>query len=296
MTPLTRLITTIDARTGFDRWGPDANPLVRRVKRQPTRLSLGVGLWLAVVIGLVGLWPGVRNALRITTYNMSDAEAIIVMMGWPLYFVTPFATAFVTAIGTRRALAPEQFETLSATPLSNFSIVSAWAYTALYRLRAIFLALIALIPLFIVENFAVVVKVSTFFAVEYSYGGSYDTPTYWGNVGAVLVEVAFLLGLLHMNVLAAAVGVHSALKRRSPALTLFPAPTMLLMVMLSPLLSCLVLIAAPHIEVDDTLLTALAVIVALVLMLAPGPVAYRFMRRTAEQWRRQDTVDSRRAV
>ena len=40
MIPFTRLITAIDARTGFDRWGPDANPLIRRVKRQPVRLSL----------------------------------------------------------------------------------------------------------------------------------------------------------------------------------------------------------------------------------------------------------------
>jgi hypothetical protein len=292
---MNRLITTIDARTGFDRWGPDANPLVRRVKRQSARLSLRAGLWLAVGIGLAGLWPGVRNALRITTYNMSDAEAIIVMIGWPLYFVSPFATAFLAAMGTRRALALEHFETLCVTPLSNFSLVSALVYTALYRLRTIFLLLIAFMPLFIVENFAVVVKISTFYAVEYSYGGSYDTPTYWGNAGAVLLEVAFLLGLLHMNVLAAAVGVHTALKRRSLALTPFAAPTTLLLIMLSPLFSC-VLLAVPDIEIGDTLLRVLAVIVALVLMLAPGPVAYRFMQRTAEQWRRQDTVDSRRAV
>jgi hypothetical protein len=285
MTPLTRLITTIDARTGFDRWGPDANPLVRRAKRQPARLSLRAGLWLAVGIGLVGVWPGVRNVQRITTYNLNDAEAIIVMMGWPLYFVTPFATAFLTAMGTRRALAPEQFETLSVTPLSNFSIVAALVYTALYRLRAIFLALIAFMPLFIIMNFAVVVKISTFFAVEYSYGGSYDTPTYWGSVGAVLFEVAFLLGLLHMNMLAAAVGVHAALKRRSLALALFAAPTTLLLFMLSPLFSC-VLLSVPDIEISDTLLRMLAVIIALVLMLAPGPVAYSFMQRTAEQWRR----------
>jgi hypothetical protein len=285
MTPLTRLITTIDARTGFDRWGPDANPLVRRAKRQPARISLRAGLWLAVAIGLVSAWPGVRNVQRITTYNMSDAEAITVMLGWPLYFVTPFATAFLADMITRRALAPEQFETLCVTPLSNFSIVTAFVYTALYRLRAIFLMMIAFMPLFIVENFAVVIKISTFFAVQYHYGGSYDTPTYWGNVGAVLLEVAFLLGLLHMNVLAAAVGVHAALKRRSLALTLFAAPTTLLLIMLSPLFSC-VLLSVPDLEIGDTLLRMLAVIVALVLMLAPGPVAYRFMQRTAEQWRR----------
>jgi hypothetical protein len=285
MTPLTRLITAIDARTGFDRWGPDANPLVRRVKRQPVRLSLRAGLWLGLVIGLAGVWPGVRNVQRITTYNMSDAEAMIVMLGWPLYFVTPFATTFLTAIGTRRALAQEEFETLYVTPLSNFGIVSALAYTALYRLRTIFLLLIALMPLFIVVNFAVVAKISAFFAINYSYGGNYGHLTYWGNVGTVLLEVAFLLGLLHMNVLAAAVGVHTALKRRSLALALFAAPSTLLLVMLSPLFSC-VLLSVPDSEISDTLLTALAVIVALVLMLAPGPVAYRFMQRTAEQWRR----------
>jgi hypothetical protein len=48
----------------------------------------------------------------------------------------------------------------------------------------------------------------------------------------------------------------------------------------------MVLITMPRIEIDDTLLTALAVLVALVLMIAPGPVAYRFMQRTAVQWRR----------
>ena len=297
MIPFTRLITAIDARTGFDRWGPDANPLIRRVKRQPVRLSLRAGLWLAFVIGLAGMWPGVQNVQHITSHNMSDAEAIIVMMGWPLYFVTPFATAFMTAMGTRRALAPERFETLYVTPLSNFSIVSALVYTALYRLRTIFLLLIAFMPLFIIMNFAVVVKISSFFAIEYNgYGGNYGHLTYWGNVGAVLLEMAFLLGLLHMNVLAAAVGVHTGLKRRSLALALFAAPSTLLLVMLSPLFSCVVLLSVPNLEIGDTLLTALAVIVALVLMLAPGPVAHSFMRRTADQWRRDITVDSRRTV
>jgi hypothetical protein len=286
MQRLNHLIATIDTRTGFDRWGPEANPLIRQIKRQPVRVSLRAGLWLAVVIGLVGIWPGVRNALHATTYNLSDPEAIVVMMGWPLYFVSPFATAFLAAIGTKRMLAPERFETLYVTPLSNLSIVAAFVYATLYRLRTIFLLLIAFMPLFIVMNFAFVVKISTFFAVEYSYGGSYDTPTYWGNVGAVLLEIAFLLGLLHMNVLAAAVGVHSALKRRSLALTLFAAPSTLLLAMLSPLMSCLVVMAVPDIEIDDALLTALAVIVALVLMVAPGPVAYRFMQHTAAQWRR----------
>jgi hypothetical protein len=253
MLRLNRLIATIDARTGFDQWGPDTNPLIRRIKRQPVRISLRTGLWLTAVIGLIGIWPGVLNALHATTYDLSDPEAIIVLIGWPL---------------------------------SNFNIVLALVYTSLYRLRNTFLLLIALMPLFIIVNFAFVVKISTFFAVEYGYGGSYDAPTYWGNVGAVLLEIAFLLGLLHMNVLAAAVGVHAALKRRTLALTLFAAPSTLLLVMLSPLLSCLVLIAAPDIEIDDTLLTPLVVIAALALMLAPGPVAYRFMQHTAAQWQR----------
>jgi hypothetical protein len=286
MLRLNRLIATIDARTGFDQWGPDTNPLIRRIKRQPVRISLRTGLWLTAVIGLIGIWPGVLNALHATTYDLSDPEAIIVLIGWPLYFVSPFATALLTSIGTRRALAPERFEMLYVTPLSNFNIVLALVYTSLYRLRNTFLLLIALMPLFIIVNFAFVVKISTFFAVEYGYGGSYDAPTYWGNVGAVLLEIAFLLGLLHMNVLAAAVGVHAALKRRTLALTLFAAPSTLLLVMLSPLLSCLVLIAAPDIEIDDTLLTPLVVIAALALMLAPGPVAYRFMQHTAAQWQR----------
>jgi hypothetical protein len=238
------------------------------------------------VIGMAGVWPGVLNALHANSSNLSNAEAIIVMIGWPLYFISPFATTFLTAISTKRALAPERFETLYVTPLSNFSIVSAFVYAALYRLRTIFLLLIAFMPLFILVNFTFIVKISAFFAASYSYNGSYDVPTYWGSVGAALLEVAFLLGLLHMNLLAAAVGVHAALKRRSLALTLFAAPSTLLLVMLSPLLSCMTLLAAPNIEIDDTLLTALAVIVALVLMLAPGPVAYRFMQRTADRWRR----------
>ncbi len=82
MTPLDRLITTIDARTGFDRWGPDANPLVRRIKRQPTRVSLRAGLWLAFVIGIAGLWPGVRNVQRITSYDLSTAESISAELGY----------------------------------------------------------------------------------------------------------------------------------------------------------------------------------------------------------------------
>ena len=284
MTPLDRLITTIDARTGFDRWGPDANPLIQRIKRQPARVSLRAGLWLAFVIGLAGLWPGVRNIQRVNSYNLSDAESIIVMIGWPLYFISPFAATFLTAMGTRRALAPERFETLHVTPLSNVSMVSAFAYIALYRLRHIFLPLIAFMPFFIAENFIFVIKISSFFAIEYGYGPGYGRLTYWGNVGAVLLEVAFLLGLLHMNLLAAAVGVHTALKRRSLALALFAAPSTLLLVMLSPLCSCVVLIAMPNIDVSDTVLTTLAVIIAVVLMLAPGPVAYTFMVRTADQW------------
>jgi hypothetical protein len=52
---LDRLIAYVDARTGFDRWGPRANPLIARTLHRTGRLSLRGCLWLAFGCGLLGL-------------------------------------------------------------------------------------------------------------------------------------------------------------------------------------------------------------------------------------------------
>jgi hypothetical protein len=280
---LDNLITGIDTRFGFDRWGPDANPVIRRLKRQDTRLSLRVGLWLAFGLGIAGLWIGARLALRVSTYDFGTAEVIVLIFGWLAYFVLPFATTILAAITTRRALVPARFETLHVTPMSNITLVWAFVYMVLYRLRHVGLLLIALMPFFIVENFIFVIKFSSFFSIEISNA---DTPTYWGNVSPVLLALAFLLGLLNMSILAAVVGVRSALKQRSVVLSVFAAPSLLLLLMLSPILCCTALTAMPSAEVSDTLLIVLFVVISLVLMIAPVPVAASFIHRTAEQWQR----------
>jgi hypothetical protein len=277
------LIAGIDTRTGFDRWGPDTNPVIRRLKRQETRLSLRAGLWLAFGLGIVGLWFGARLALRVNTYDIGTIDMIVLVFGWLAYFALPFATTILAAVTTRRALVPARFETLHLTPLPNMTLLWSFVYMTLYRLRHVCLLLLALMPFFIVENFIFVIKISSFFSIEYSNAG---TPTYWGNVSPVLLALAFLLGLWNMNVLAAAVGVRTALKRRTLAVALFAAPSLLLLLMLSPIICCMTLTAMPSAGLSDTLLTILFIIIPLVLMIAPYPVAASFIHRTAEQWQR----------
>jgi hypothetical protein len=273
--PLERLIGAIDARTGFDRRGPDANPLIIQLKRQPTRLSLRATLWLAFGLGMIGLAAATGITFYTSASDLSSAERIVTVSGWALYLAAPFITAVGAAAGTRRAVRVDHYEVIWLTPLSNITLVRAHAFAALYRVRYMLAALVTLMPFLVVEVFHAEVVLQAH--LHYYMA---QPPTYWDGVGAALLALFVAVGLWGLIFLGAAIGVRMALLGRGSGMAVVASLAMTGGSILCPCL-CSGFVA-PHI------LTApgSAVVVLPLLAAIPYVVAVGTLEGTAALWKR----------
>ena len=93
MRVLDSLIAGVDARTGFDRWGPPSNPLIRRLTRRPTRLTLRGALWLAFGLGLGTLAITSTAMLGRSGARLTLFESSLFFAGWLMLLLAPLFTA-----------------------------------------------------------------------------------------------------------------------------------------------------------------------------------------------------------
>jgi hypothetical protein len=169
------------------------------------------------------------------------------------------------------------------TPLSNRALVWAHVFTALYRMRYVYVIVVGLMPFMIVKAFHMYLSVD---ATTHAY--YYHRPSYWDAVGPTLGTLAVVLGLWGMNLLAAAVGVMRALLQRSIGLAVVAAPVMVLMITICPWVCCLatLLTMSPPDLVSLLNCRFLPVTVPLVLMVAPYVLMVIFMEHTDVSWQR----------
>jgi hypothetical protein len=273
--PLERLIAAIDARTHFARWGPDANPLIVQLKRQPTRLSLRATLWLAFGLGMIGLITATGITVYASASDLSSAERIVTISGWTLYLAAPFITAVGAAAGTRRAVRVDHYEVIWLTPLPNTTLVRAHAFAALYRVRYLLAALVALMPFLVVEVFHAELVLQ---AHLYYYAP--QPPTYWDGVGSALLALYVALGLWGLIFLGAAIGVHMALLSRDAGMAVVASLAMTGGTMLCPCVCSGYM--APHVLTSPgTAVATLPLLAAIPYSLAAGT-----LEGTAALWKR----------
>jgi hypothetical protein len=272
---LEQLIGAIDTRTRFARWGPDGNPLIVQLKRQPTRLSLRALLWLAFGLGMLGLAGATASTLYAPGSRLSGAEQTVFVAGWAAYLAAPFITAAGAAWGTRRAVRVDHYEVIWLTPLSNIALVRAHVFAALYRVRTMLGGLIALMPFLVVEVFHTELVLQ---ARLYYYAP--QPPTYWDGVGSALLALCVAVGLWGLVFLGAAIGVRTALLGRDAGMAVVASLALTGGSMLCPCV-CSGYVA-PHVLTSPEL----AVVLLPLLAAIPYVVAVGTMEGTAALWKR----------
>jgi hypothetical protein len=272
---LEQLIGTIDSRTRFARWGPDANPLIVQLKRQPTRLSLRAMLWLAFGLGMLGLAAATGSTLYAPGSRLSGAEQTVFVAGWAVYLAAPFITAAAAAWGTRRAVRVDHYEVIWLTPLPNIALVRAHVFAALYRVRYMLGGLIALMPFLVAEVFHTELVLQA-----HLYYYTPQPPTYWDGVGVALLALCVALGLWGFIVLGAAIGVRMALLGRDTSMAVAGSLAMTGGAMLGPCVCSGYM--APHVLTSP----GTAVVILPLLAAIPYVVAVGTMEGTAALWKR----------
>ena len=286
MMVLDRFITRIDQRTGFDRWGPRANPLIRQTLRRKTRVSL----WIAFGIGVVGLVISTWQILNATFDDLTSLDAIVLVVGWPFLAFTPFATSFSAVLHTRRAIVPERFELIHLTTLTNEAIVWALIFDALYALRYALIAVVGLMPVLVIKTFHMLLVFDFWFKEQSSYY-TYDEitpPTTEGLVIPTLFALGLIVAAWGLTLLGAAFGVRSAMFRRRTEVAVSAAPFALLLLVSGQWL-CLGVIAYISYDLAEYVLPepAASIIILLVMMGAPYVMMITTMRATADRWQRE---------
>lgn len=276
---LDRLIAYVDARTGFDRWGPHANPLIARELRRTGQLSLRECLWLAFGSGLLGL--AIRTLRTLTAASdVTLSDGLILVTIWVFEIIMPYIVAIQSAAWTYRTVRLERFELVWIMPLSNLAVVWALMFTALYRLRYALVAVIALMPYLVIEMFRLFVMWGAFL-IHYQY----DPPSRSDIITPTLYSLVIVCGLWGMNVLAAAVGVQAAMYRRHTSIAILVAPVSVLMIMVCPAILCVGF--APAVPPDSAPITQVMLLgVLLGVLVAPYVLTISLIHTTANMWRR----------
>lgn len=286
MVGLQAVLARIDRRYGFDRWGPDTNPLIRLAKRRAGRFSLRALLWITFGSGL--LITTLMTLYILTSSReeeVAQVETLLAITVWGSYLITPLMVTILAVITTRRTVSRKQFELTILTPLSNEAIVGALIYTAMYRLRYVLLGLVLLFPLMVFPIFHWLLIDGT--SVRHFTLGVrvYYPPDYWDVVGPTLGATAVAVGLWGLNLLGIAIGVGMALLRKYPSVAMISAPLSMLAIMLSPCcFTCWLGYTVQRVTVDCAL--CYLVVLVGVIMIAPYRLLHLSIYFTADRWRR----------
>jgi hypothetical protein len=281
------MITQIDTLTGFDRWGPRANPLIRQTLRRETRLSLRAALWIAFGIGLAGLAISTWQTLRATTDDLSNLDWILLLVGWPFVAFTPFAVSFAAALNTRRAIVPERFELVHLTPLPNESIVWALIFEALYGLRYALIAVVGIMPVLVIKTFHVLILFDLHMQNRFRpyYSGTYVPPAQANITTATLIALGLIVGAWGLTLLGAAVGIRSAILGRRTEIAIAAAPFAVLMTMTGQCMFVGVVSSiVPYASLPGAILYG--IVLAVMVVLAPYLLVINAVWRASDRWGR----------
>jgi len=218
-----------------------ANPVFVRLTENHRPPSIRLTVIGGVVVGL--------GLLALSMYGILDAAGsrwwwVLRAAAWIYGLALPFAVSIAAAVVTGRDL-PLGARLELKNDTSPQTVIEGYCRTALFRMRVPLAILIGLLPVIVSGPFTQVVMLEQFF------GGS-DASIYFpafieSMPSAALVwsiaQSAAGIGLLGLNVFAAALGVYIALAR----LKAFPAPVaapLTLPVLILPMM-CLLALVGP---------------------------------------------------
>lgn len=275
-----QIIAWIDARTRFAEWGPDSNPLIVHIKRQPARFSLRAVLWMAFALGLAATCVLTWDTLHLTHYDLAFAEALVIMIGGGLFVFMPFVAAGWAAMITRRATMPLHYDVIWATPLPNEALVRAHVFATLYRLRLLIATQIVLIPVAVLETFRLFLVINAQF-----YRYTPLPPGYWELVGPPMFVLLGSIGLLGLMYLGVTVGVHMALLRDNTTMAVMTSIMAVLGMGICPCACCII---TPGVILPITWDGSLLMVGLIALGTAIGPYLFALgvIYATAAQWQR----------
>lgn len=223
------VIAKMDFLARFRRWGLASNPLIMRLRRQQTRLTLRGSLWLAASLGALALVYTIQAVRHTSGIQMNWLDSMLLLGGWLLTVTAPILTASSSVYIVARETQSEPYDLLRLTPLSGHTLVRGYVFTTLYRLRFLYILLVGIMPLLVVR------MSSMLWEAETRYQLAYNSPSMLSGADGQRLEweviillplgwLALILILWGMNLLAAAWGVRTVMGGAAAAWAAFTVP------------------------------------------------------------------------
>jgi len=281
-------LTAVDDATGFTRWGPDSNPLIRQIKREDraARMTLRRTLWAAWGLGMLGMFWATWDVLTITRAGVSMWTSIINLFGWTLLGFAPLFSAMTAARHTNRQLRPEHFDLVYITPLDNLAVVRARVFDVLFQQRRQLMVLIGLMPYMVGYAFYFFLRLDQHMRTVYYFAPTdVPAPKYWSVVGPTLWVLAIILGQWGNVLLGAVWGVRMGIFRRSAFSSVSVALVTMILILFTPCI-CLWGVAFLAEEAVDSVEFVFMYIVPVAFLITPWLLAWKLIEHTAWVWKR----------
>jgi hypothetical protein len=202
----------------LSRLDPRAAPLITRLVNLTTPPSLDAAIIIGVILFVISAFIGalriyslvVGYGYPITSAYLDFATLPFVLLAVALMIGTPLLVAVLTAILVASDMRSESFTLLKLTSITGQALFQGYVAAALYRLRLLLAAAFGAIPLYALSAAPLTLRQVLL---------STDLYTLLGPDLAVRVAYYLLvgIGLWGMNLLAAVIAVHVALRSRSSA-------------------------------------------------------------------------------
>ena len=207
------------------------NPLISRLTGKPSWFSMRASLWLAFGLGVLTLLVSVQLFLADHNPDFRTPIYLLPMLFAALAAASPPIVALIAGSLTARNVSDGSYELLTATTLSDASIVQGYLFAALYRVRGLLALAMSFVPPLVVGMLDSALHASLFLCrVNHFYHTGDYSPRMDYSVCAMpsasvgLTWLLIALGLWGLNLLAAALGVGLALRWRNPLVVATLAP------------------------------------------------------------------------